>query len=79
VHDVFLPYEYPRRWPEDFGLYWTEQYLLHAFLAMNYGYEILCGVAALNRDRREDLVQALPRVATEGEGSAMWIRRAQPS
>jgi predicted O-methyltransferase YrrM len=78
VHDIFLPYEYPRRWPEDFGLYWTEQYLLHAFLAMNTGYEILCGVAALNRDRRQELVGAVPRVASEGEGSALWIRRTGP-
>ena len=44
LHDIFLPYEYPKVWLEDYGLYWTEQYLLQAFLAFNSGYEILASV-----------------------------------
>jgi hypothetical protein len=34
-HDIFLPWEYPRKWAEDYGLYWNEQYLLQAFLSLN--------------------------------------------
>ena len=34
-HDIYLPYEYPRYLAHDYGLYWAEQYLLQAFLAMN--------------------------------------------
>lgn len=33
VHDVFLPYEYPREWVVDERRAWAEQYLLQAFLA----------------------------------------------
>jgi hypothetical protein len=74
VHDIFIPYEYPRQWPEQFGLYWTEQYLLHAFLAMNRGYEVLFSVSALHRDRTDGLRELLP-AGMAGGGSAFWIRR----
>jgi predicted O-methyltransferase YrrM len=41
VHDIFLPYEYPRNWAEDAHLFWAEQYLVHAFLLHNDSFEIL--------------------------------------
>jgi hypothetical protein len=34
-HDIFLPYGMPRTWVKDLHLYWTEQYLLLAFLTDN--------------------------------------------
>lgn len=75
LHDIFIPFEYPRVWLEDFGLYWAEQYLVQAFLAMNPGYEVLWSSAALARLRRSELAGALaPGVPPEG-GSAFWIRR----
>jgi hypothetical protein len=24
-HDIFLPWDYPRKWAEDYGLYWAAQ------------------------------------------------------
>jgi hypothetical protein len=74
VHDIFLPFEYPPGFLADFGLYWAEQYLLQAFLAMNPGYEVLLGCAALEGLRREDLRAALPAHVPAGGGSAFWIR-----
>jgi hypothetical protein len=74
VHDIFMPYEYPRQWPERFGLYWTEQYLLHAFLAMNPSYEVLFSVSALLRDRESGMRALLPH-AMQGGGTAFWMRR----
>lgn len=72
-HDIHLPYEYPKYFP-DMGLYWGEQYLLQAFLSMNPAYEVVCAVAALCRDRREAAVSA--GLAGAGEsGAAFWIRR----
>jgi hypothetical protein len=76
VHDIFIPYEYPRQWPEKFGLFWNEQYLVHAFLAMNPGYEILFSVSALHRDRT-DALRAMVPSAIPGGGSGFWIRRTQ--
>jgi hypothetical protein len=75
VHDVFLPYEYPRQWIEDFALYWTEQYLLQAFLVGNDGWEVLCGIAALTRDRGVELGATLPVPGMPLDGSAFWMRR----
>ncbi|MFH0830895.1 MAG: class I SAM-dependent methyltransferase [Parcubacteria group bacterium] len=34
-HDIFIPNEYPREWIIDRKRFWTEQYLLQAFLAFN--------------------------------------------
>lgn len=76
-HDIFLPYEYPRRWLEDFGLYWAEQYLLQAFLSLNADFEVLLAVAALARDRREQLAELLPAGVTTAAGAAFWLRRTQ--
>ncbi len=58
VHDIFLPYEYPRVFAERSGLHWAEQYLLQAFLAGNRDYEVLAAD-----------IRALPRPAG-GDGAA---------
>jgi hypothetical protein len=78
LHDIFLPYEYPRVWLEDYGLYWAEQYLLQAFLAFNSGYEIIAGVYALKRDRAAEMAALLPPGDWDGLGAAFWMRRTAP-
>ncbi|HPH78600.1 MAG TPA: class I SAM-dependent methyltransferase [bacterium] len=35
VHDIFLPFGLPQNWLTDSQIYWTEQYLLYAFLLDN--------------------------------------------
>jgi methyltransferase family protein len=79
LHDIFLPYEYPRTWLEDFGLYWTEQYLVQAFLAFNARYEVLVALHALQRDRREQMSSVLTPAALDWPGGAFWIRCTSPS
>jgi hypothetical protein len=76
-HDVFLPFEYPRPWMEDFALYWNEQYLLQAFLAHNESWEVLVGVQALRRLRRAQLEAALSPAVLAHNGSGLWLRRAR--
>jgi predicted O-methyltransferase YrrM len=78
LHDIFLPYEYPRVWLEDYGLYWAEQYLVQAFLAFNSGYEVLASVFALKRDRPAEMAALLPPGDWEGLGAALWLRRTSP-
>src|SRR4051794_4142087 len=75
LHDIFLPYEYPKQWLEDYGLYWTEQYLVHAFLAFNAGYEVLASMHALQRDRRDAMAELLPPAVADWPGGAFWMRR----
>lgn len=74
IHDIFLPYEYPRFFFADFALYWAEQYLLQAFLAFNSDFEVLCAVYALGREQSGRM--AATGALTAGEiGSSFWIRR----
>lgn len=41
IHDIFLPAEYKKDWVLKDYRFWTEQYLLQAFLAFNDSFEIL--------------------------------------
>jgi len=74
VHDIFLPYEYPRRWHEDSGFHWAEQYLLQAFLAGNPCFEVLAATFALCRDRPEAMERLVPTWRPGAEASAFWLR-----
>ena len=76
IHDVFLPFEYPRSWMEDFGLYWNEQYLLQAFLAQNDAWEVLSAAHALTRLRRSRRSgRNLSPAVVERGGGGFWMRR----
>jgi hypothetical protein len=74
-HDVFLPWEYPRTWAEDFGLYWAEQYLLQAFLSLNDEFEVACALYALSREEPERLRELVPAAHEQEAPGAFWIRR----
>lgn len=39
IHDVFTGFEYPKHWLEK-GIFWNEDYLLHAFLQYNSAFQI---------------------------------------
>ena len=41
IHDVFLPYEYPKNWAMTYKWFWAEQYLLHAFLYDNATFDVM--------------------------------------
>ncbi|MFH8120368.1 MAG: class I SAM-dependent methyltransferase [Candidatus Aenigmatarchaeota archaeon] len=40
-HDIFLPFDYPKEWVIKKKRFWSEQYLLHAFLLFNKAFEII--------------------------------------
>lgn len=70
-HDVFLPWDYPR---EDIieGKYWTEQYLLQAFLIENPRFEVVLAAHALVRSGADGL-QFVRGIDSSSPGS-FWIR-----
>lgn len=74
VHDVFLPYEYPKRFFYDCPS-WGEQYVLHALL-QGGGYELLWPGHYLQR-ARPDAVAALPFLG-KGRAQSFWMRKADP-
>ncbi len=60
VHDIFLPFDYRRDWVVSELRFWTEQYLLQAFLSFNSEFEVLMGNSYLAYQYMEDLKAAFP-------------------
>jgi predicted O-methyltransferase YrrM len=75
-HDIFLPLEYPRDWVLEEHRFWSEQYLLQAFLAFNDQFEILWAGSYMNLKYPEKLQEAF-RSYKRGETlpGSFWIRR----
>lgn len=74
-HDIFLPWEYPRRWVEG-KRYWAEQYLLQAFLAFNTDFDVLFGAQAVARAFPAELGSLIPSFGPGVSPGALWIRRS---
>jgi Predicted O-methyltransferase len=74
VRDIFLPFEYRRDWVMGELRFWTEEYLLQAFLAFNCEFEILIANSYLSHCHEEDLKATFPSLPSWGKGS-FWMRR----
>jgi hypothetical protein len=74
VHDIFLPFDYRRDWVMDELRFWTEQYLLQAFLSFNSEFEVLMANGYLAHRYMEALKAAFPNSTWWGGGS-FWMRR----
>jgi Methyltransferase domain len=74
VHDIFLPFEYRRHWVLNEFRFWTEQYLLHAFLTFNSEFEVLLANYYLSRYHKEHLRAAFPDLP-RWIGGSFWMRR----
>jgi hypothetical protein len=78
-HDIFLPWPYPRAWLEQSRWFWTEQYLLQAFLAFNSTFEPLLAAHALSRSPYSDrLRQVVPTFDSSVQPGAFWLRHRLP-
>lgn len=75
VHDIFLPFDYPREWVVEQRRAWAEQYLLHAFLAFNDAYEVLFPAHALARLAPEVISAVVPSYNAGVAPGAFWLRR----
>jgi hypothetical protein len=74
VHDIFLPWNYPKDWIVKKHLFWNEQYLLLAYLHQNRSMEVLLGSYFLGRLHPEEFRAAFPYLDVPG-GSSFWMRR----
>ena len=61
VHDIFFPFEYRRDWVLEEFRFWTEQYLLQAFLIFNSEFEVLMANSYLNHYHLPDLESRFSR------------------
>lgn len=74
IHDIFYPFEYPRRWIYR-GRAWTESYLLRALLINNDGLRIEWFNSYLGQLHREPVAAALPQWGLD-PGSSIWLTTA---
>ena len=79
-HDIFWPFEYPKKWLKS-GRAWNEAYLLRAFLQYNSQFEILFYNSFLEHHRRETLREKLPLMLRQPKAnmtfgnSSLWLRK----
>ena len=77
VHDVFLPGEYPREIVLGKRFFWTEQYLLQAFLAFNRAFEVVLAMAWLHERHPDRLEAAFAAYRRDRYlPGSFWMRRA---
>jgi hypothetical protein len=74
VHDIFFPFEYPRKWAMEQRRFWTEQYLLQAFLAFNGEFEVLVGVQYLLAHWSDQVRATFPN-SPALKGGSFWMQR----
>ena len=74
VHDIFFPFNYPRDWVMEEFRFWTEQYLLQAFLSFNSEFEVLMANGYLAYRYMEDL-KATFTSSPWWSGGSFWMRR----
>lgn len=75
-HDIFTPYNYPKRWISNFVL-WNEQYLLESFLTENSKFEIIGSLNFLKQNFWKEFSSKFP-IISKNENSipgSFWIRK----
>jgi hypothetical protein len=76
VHDIYLPFEYPREFAVERNFFWAEQYLLQAFLAFNDQFDVMVGANALARLYPAETAELFPSATPGIHPGAFWLRRA---
>jgi predicted O-methyltransferase YrrM len=76
IHDIFIPFDYPKEWVRDRMWLWNEQYVLEGLLAQSNKFEIVCPLNAIVAMKLENLNGSLPWVkksSSSGAGS-FWFK-----
>jgi methyltransferase family protein len=77
IHDVFLPYEYPRAWVVDDRRLWAEQYLVQAFLAFNRAFRVRFPAMAVSRAAPDTVARLVPGFSLAARPGAFWTERVE--
>jgi predicted O-methyltransferase YrrM len=73
IHDIFIPYEYPRAWLLDTGRKWGEQYIVQAIVMNSANWEVLWPGYFLQRTLPE-FARHFPYLSS-GYAQSLWLRR----
>ncbi len=79
-HDISLPYEYSKGYftNPQFRMFWTEAYLLQAFLSCSNNFEILLAISYLQTDHMSSFCNVFSRFNLAdnwANSGSFWIRR----
>jgi hypothetical protein len=80
IHDIPMPYEYPEKYftNPSFRMFWTESYLLQAFLCFNNQFEIMLAMDYIMTKKLDEFRKAFPHYDPEvhkAVSGSFWIRR----
>jgi len=81
-HDIFFPKHYPKDWILQRRAFWSEQYLLQAFLTYNTHFEVLWCGSYMYRKYLDSLRSIFPSIQGLGFhenyfSSSIWMRKAR--
>ncbi len=80
IHDIYIPYEYPRvHFYGQQKIFWNEQYLLQAFLTNNNEFEIIMPGYFVQADMSEGFRKAFPQYdpLKHRATSSFWLRKTK--
>ena len=76
LHDIFLPAEYPKEWVLEKYIFWTEQYLLQAFLTFNDSFKVLWAGSYMHLKHPDKLEASFSSYKREERWpGSFWIRK----
>ena len=75
IHDVFLPFEYPRSWLLEQGRSWNEQYLLQALLMHSTAFGVVFGSSYCAWKFPELMRNTVAGTEATAGGCSLWIER----
>jgi hypothetical protein len=82
IHDIFLPENYPREWVVKARRFWTEQYVLQAFLTFNERYQLLWASHYMCMKHSDKIASSFPSYQACAKGSelqkypnSLWLQR----
>ena len=77
IHDIFTPRDYTEKFLHQDRRFWTEQYMLEAFLTLNPYFEVVLALNDLHKRRLPQLYDAIPRLRDlpDIEPGSFWLRR----
>lgn len=74
-HDIVLPGEYWKDWVRGRRFFWTEQYLLRAFLTFNTQFDVLWASRYMQLQDAQALAAAFPEYRSDFRITSFWIAR----
>jgi hypothetical protein len=78
IHDIFLPYDYPKHWLQQ-RQFWSEQYLLQAFLVYNNAFQVAWAqryIEAVRPDVYGRIFGGRTEYAENFDSYSFWLRRS---